>query len=333
MKDSAKQIREAYRRLNESYHPILVFYIGDSAGFFSEYNGMILAMLYCLKHHIQFRLYSKDANFRYKNGWSDFFESFCIEEESKWHHWVNMRPIGSWSSILKSKNVNLIKWKTKKSLCNCLAKLYKLLHPNVILTQDIWKDIYSNEQGQYTYNIPELSINGSIIDACKVLVEITWNFRQDVQKDMQSFIDRVNITNPYIGCQIRAGDKYIEYDLLPIERYIEPFEVTKDIDNIFVLTDDYLIIERLKKDYQRWHWHTLCEETECGYIHAAFKDYSAESKRRQLLKFFASVEIIHGSDLCFATITSNPSLFFAFRDPEKTRFVDFNRDVFSFMLS
>ena len=54
MKDSAKQIREAYRRLNESYHPILVFHIGDSAGFFSDYNGMILAMLYCLKHHIQY---------------------------------------------------------------------------------------------------------------------------------------------------------------------------------------------------------------------------------------------------------------------------------------
>lgn len=333
MKDSANHVREAYRKLNESYNPILIFHLGDSAGFFSEYNGMILAMLYCLRHHIQFRLYSKDANFKYEKGWSDYFESFCIEEDSKWHHWINMRPIGSWSSILKSKNINLIKWKIKKSIFNCLAKVYKLTHHNVILTQDIWNDIYSKEQRLSSYNIPELSINGSITDACKVLVELTWRFRADIRREIQTYIDKVNISNPFIGCQIRAGDKYIEYDLLPIERYIQPFETVKNINSIFVLTDDYLIIKKLRKNYLKWHWYTLCEETENGYVHAAFKDYSLDSKRKQLLKFFASVEIIHSSDICFATITSNPSLFFAFRNPEKTRFVDFNNNVFTFMLN
>lgn len=33
---------------------------------------MILVMLYCLQHKIQFKLYSRDANFGYEKGWTDF---------------------------------------------------------------------------------------------------------------------------------------------------------------------------------------------------------------------------------------------------------------------
>ena len=35
----------------------LVYNLGSEAGFFSEYNNMILAILYCLKHNINFVLY------------------------------------------------------------------------------------------------------------------------------------------------------------------------------------------------------------------------------------------------------------------------------------
>lgn len=76
-------MKEAYQKVNEKFESVLVFHVGESAGFFSEYNCMILVMLYCLQHKIQFKLYSRDANFGYEKGWTDFFESFCKEEDSE----------------------------------------------------------------------------------------------------------------------------------------------------------------------------------------------------------------------------------------------------------
>ena len=42
------KLKEAYRKVNEKFESVLVFHVGESAGFFSEYNCMILVMLYCL---------------------------------------------------------------------------------------------------------------------------------------------------------------------------------------------------------------------------------------------------------------------------------------------
>ena len=113
-KEYIQQLRQTYRELNRSFKPVLIFHVGESAGFFSEYNCMILAMLYCLQHQIQFRLYSKDANFSYEKGWTDFFEAFCEEEKSDLHHYINMRPLSSWGIILRNKQYSLLKWKLKK---------------------------------------------------------------------------------------------------------------------------------------------------------------------------------------------------------------------------
>ena len=68
-----------YKILNQSFPNRFVYHIGAAEGFFSEYNNMILSMLYCLEHKIQFNLYSKDANFKYDKGWSDYFAPFCLE--------------------------------------------------------------------------------------------------------------------------------------------------------------------------------------------------------------------------------------------------------------
>ena len=58
-----------YFEINNSFSQKLVYHLGSEAGFFSEYNNMILAMLYCLKHKIKFVLYSKDANFGFEKGY------------------------------------------------------------------------------------------------------------------------------------------------------------------------------------------------------------------------------------------------------------------------
>ena len=183
-----EDLRIAYRKLNESYKAVLVFHIGESAGFFSEYNCMILTMLYCLQHQIQFRLYSKDANFGYEKGWNDYFMSFCKEENSSWYHKINMRPSGSWKNVLRVKSINLVKWKLKRVFYSIVAKIWKQFHPNLFLTQDIWTKALSKEQIYKTYKIPELGINGNISEACNVLVKITWMYREDIKNSIYAYI-------------------------------------------------------------------------------------------------------------------------------------------------
>lgn len=52
-----------YIRLNNSFDKSVIFRLGISGGFFSEYNNMLVCMLYCMQHKIRFRLDSMHANF------------------------------------------------------------------------------------------------------------------------------------------------------------------------------------------------------------------------------------------------------------------------------
>lgn len=317
------ELREAYKKLNNSFEPVLIFHIGESAGFFSEYNCMIFSMLYCLQHRIQFKLYSKDANFGYEHGWTDFFEPFCEEESSRWHHWINMRPTGHWLPVLKMKDFNLIKWKLKKSFSYLIAKVWTFCHPKRFLTQDLWYKALSKDQLLCEYDIPELKIKGNIVHACEILVNITWSYRKDISDKLQAYIGNLHLLENYISCQIRAGDKYLEFNLLSVDVYIDYLKKYPNIKDVFILTDDYSILKQLKANYTQWNWYTLCETNEHGYIHSEFRQISKMKKKEQLIKFFASIEIIHSSDVFIGTITSNPSVFSSLRDPCKTYFVDY----------
>lgn len=97
----------------------LIFHIGHSAGFYSEYNNMVLAILHCKKYHIDFKLYSEDANFGLKNGWTDFFLTFCNEVTDDFHHIYNKR------FPEKLQTVYLLRW--IKSICRAIKHFDKSL--------------------------------------------------------------------------------------------------------------------------------------------------------------------------------------------------------------
>ena len=82
---------EQYQRLNRSFKYELVFHIGTDAGFYSEFNNMVLAIIYCLQYRVKFSLCSSDANFRVRDGWRDYFVPFCDEVEETFHHKYNVR--------------------------------------------------------------------------------------------------------------------------------------------------------------------------------------------------------------------------------------------------
>lgn len=312
---------DAYNKLNNSFKQTLIFHVGESGGFFSEYNCMILAMLYCLQNKIRFVLYSKDANFGYKNGWIDYFEPFCGSTASSIHSYLNVRVFYDKVKVKDPKTALL---KIRDILFKLCARISKPVVSFTYYTQDLWDNFFDPKMVSMKYDIPELSIKGDITHACNRLVELTWNYNDQTKKKINAIIEELNLPDVYISCQIRAGDKNKECSLLPVEDYINKIEEYENYKDIFVLTDDYRIIEQLQKDYSQWNWRTSCKPSERGYFHSSFRKANKLVKREKMLNFFASIEILNKSDIFIGTRTANPCVFMSMYNPQITKIIDFN---------
>jgi hypothetical protein len=119
-----------YYTLNNSFKKKLVFRLGVDSGYFSEYNNMVLAMLYCLKHHVKFELYSDLTHFALRDGWNDFFVPFGNTNHQRINKDYNLRPY----IIEQSKEAPLQKVVKYKYI----TAAYKALFGIDFLTQDLW---------------------------------------------------------------------------------------------------------------------------------------------------------------------------------------------------
>lgn len=262
----------------------LIFHIGHSAGFYSEFNNMVLAILYCKKHNIDFVIYSQDANFGQKNGWTDFFLPFC--KETKWagHHYINQRydnPKGG-----------------KRKL---LLDAYKFIHPNTYLTPDLWNSFRHIDQTEMTTQ--------DVRDCSKQIVEETYRFNPKTQKDIQALMQTIHIDEPYIGFHIRGGDKRFETQLIDATEYIKKAETITSIRTVFVSSDDYNNVDILRKKFPEWRFYTLTDEQSKGYNQQTYNTTDRKEKRHQLLNMFASMEYLRNAELTFCTFSSNVGIF------------------------
>ena len=128
----------------------LVYNLGSEAGFFSEYNNMILAILYCLKHNINFVLYSKKANFGIDKGWQDYFMPFCEETEDIRHSKYNIRQscMVPELSLLKKMKVDWFKFQTKTTY----------------LTYELWDKFHSRNFENENFNLKQQTANSKQLE-------------------------------------------------------------------------------------------------------------------------------------------------------------------------
>jgi hypothetical protein len=295
MADLLKQ----YKELNDSFRRKLIFRMGFAGGFFSEYNNMILAMLYCLEHKIKFVLCSKDANFGYKNGWTDYFLPFCEEESGRFHARYNRRYPG----FLKRLRPEVV--------------IYHLLRRGTFLTFELFNAIRNREQERKHFYIPELKIDGSLQDACRVLIQMTWRYNEPTQKKIDQLTASLQLPEKYIGFHIRSGDKIIESQLFAVSKYTKKAQSCSEIKNVFILTDNYLMIEEFQNQAKNRNIYTLCGKEERGYFNDDFQKQEQELKRRAHEKLFASIDILSRSDCFIGTFSSNPGMYLGMRMPEE----------------
>jgi len=291
------ELVEQYRTLNESFKSKLVYHLGAEAGFFSEFNNMILAMLYCIKHNIQFELFSKDANFGYEKGWQDYFLPFCNESNVTLHSKLNPRQPAREIALKNKFKIFLFKICTKTEY----------------FTFDLWNEFHSKNFEKFYFDLPLLNIKGNIQQACAKLIDLTWRYNKETEDEINEIISSLNIPEHYIGMHIRGGDKFIEYEKVEVDKYIDIALQKSDLRDVFLLTDDYRIIIQMRKDYPTWNFFTLCDENERGYFHTEFVNSNTEYKKNKIIKLFSSVDVLNKAEHFIGTFSSNPGMYLGMR--------------------
>lgn len=310
-------VKEEYKRLNESFSKVLVYHVGVDAGFFAEYTAMINAMLFCLENKLQFRLYSQDANFCFDKNWNDYFNSFCPEETSAIHK-RNLHRVPSVKDIIgrafhenKGNSFSYLyshlKWKLKRSIMDYFFKaaLKKEYACEVYSNTDVWNvDIHKH------FHYPTLGIDGGYLQAFRKMVEISWDYNAEIAASVHEMAAQCSFSGPYIGTQIRGGDKITEVKLLDSDEYIEFFRLHRpDICNVFVLTDDYKIYRDLTERFPEYNFRTLCSPQEEGYVNSSFSSSKGLAKKEQMTRLLSSMDILMKSDFFVGSITTGPSFF------------------------
>lgn len=276
-----------YNEINNSFRKKLIFHVGTGAGFYSEINGMLTAMLYCYVHKIRFVLYADDATFAGGNGWEEFFIPFCPQSHDKLNHQYNIRSNQGQADFHYRLEQLLLKGRNR-------------VH---YLTGDIFgKACLGNFSEEVTYvKWPDFGIDGNINQEFTKLRSVALLYNKKTFLDIKEKIEELSLPRHYYSVQFRGGDKSMEVvNSMDVGCVIKRMKsLTNEIRNLFVFTDDYFYIEEIRRRCPEWNLYTLTRENEHGYHNAAFNKVSWSLKRNEMIKLFAMTEICLHSDIHF----------------------------------
>ncbi len=298
----------SYQAVNDSFDRRLVYHVGVDCGFFVELNYMLNAMLYCLDHGLRFQIYSEDANFGTGTGWTEYFMPFCEEVHEPFHRQYNFHRPPSWRRILgraiRKKSPGFILWKMKLGVKSLQGRwlAYRTYGTHVRLSQDVASDPARH------YHIPALGINCSYYEAYTMLARMVWRLRPEIVQKVSDVKDSLSLPQTYSGVQIRRGDKATEAQLVSCSRVIESLGAVAG-ECVFVLTDNYAELERIKSEYPQLRIVSLCRPGEQGYNHQSFTASGQQEKKSAISRLLVSVDILLHAKKFSGSITTGPSVF------------------------
>ena len=300
-----------YQQINESFEKTLVFHLGSRSGFFSEYNCMLLCMLYCLQNKIKFQLYSHDLSIAVSKGWTDFFEPFCPETSNILHRLFNTRFPRTTPQF-----------KLRKSF----GPLVKFLSNCDFLTYELWNDFRALSEQTSAHHLSLTTQQPhSLREACRQLIAMTWRFKPEIEEEIKKDGSRTGLPEKYLAVHIRAGDKIKEYEGSPISAYMNKLQSLSSLRDLLVMTDDYRVFEQLKHYHPNWKLHTLESPKLQGYQHRKNKRLSPSEKRQGTIRFFAGIELASKAEYFVGTFSSNIGTYLGMRmNPERCHAVDFD---------
>jgi len=276
-----------YNNINNSFKRKLIFHVGTGAGFYSEINGMLVAMLYCYVHKIKFILYADDATFAGGNGWNEFFYSFCPQSHDKLNHIYNMRSKPREGDIFYGLYQTLLKFRNGVNY----------------LTSDIFgKACLGDYNRETTYaQWQEFDIDGDIQKEFIKLRNVALRYNKKTFAEIKKRIKDLNLPAHYHSVQFRGGDKMLEVrNPMNVDCVVGRIKKTGvRVEHLFIFTDDFSYVEEVKKKCPEWNIYTLTKENEHGYDNRNFNKITWTVKRKEMIKLFAMTEICIHSDIHF----------------------------------
>lgn len=308
---------EKYKEINSSFRSKFVYcFGGDHQGFYSELNNMILLMAHCLQNRLRFELCCVDKAFLDGN-WQNVFRPFCKENKGLFHKVFNRRyavyeSVPSWKDTL----INKVRMTG--------VYLYHLFCSNLV-TSDIFYTCRTFWFYNFKFTVPTIWDKANLQDVCHELTRMIYRFNDEWQQRIEGKISGLQLPPHYAAVQIRRGDKVMEHELVSEEIIFNKLGGVINIFDVFVFTDDYDCIEKLKAKYPQYRIYTLATPDDKGYNNEEFK-HNKEKQMEGRIKMFASMEIIARSDLFVGSITTNPGMFLGMYMPkDKVVYVDADR--------
>lgn len=284
-------------------HRSLLFRIGAEAGFYSEFNNMILARLWCETNAVRFILSSKGANFAPQKGWKTYFNPFCCEWNLPYQSLMNLRYHSP--EPAKGKRARMRQWLFL--LCRTL------LHIDYLTYDVFWK-------------IRKQDVNDEFILRCRERVKETYRFNKSTLRAIDKFKDVLPLPQRYVSLHIRRGDKVIETPHRTIETYMDKLQTISDCKDVFVATDDYSVFEELCQKYPTYRFYTLTPSNHRGYDQRAFDRQRGDEKHEEMIALFTDVELLAGAETFVGTLSSNIGMFLYLYMPQGCCFgVDFEK--------
>lgn len=311
------RLYEAYKELNKNFERNVIYYVGLKHGFFSEFNMLIVAMAYCLKHRIRLEVCADEANFDNVNGWYGFFKEppFVMVHSDKRLHYRSENWMAGIKRFLLDRDYKLVE----------IQRIINSYFTHPQYTQDIFGKMRNKVTYRFEkYNISQLGLKGDLQEICRDLVSITWCFNQKTESEILDIIQNLSLPRRYISMHIRCGDKIQEHKNEKISKYFAMIKC-KDIRDVYVATDDYSMIEYIKEKYPQYNIYTLEKKTQRGYYQGNFDKMCSNEKRIKLIPFFASIEIINKSEQFIGTFSSNIGMFVGMRNPQIMTGVDYKK--------
>ena len=298
-------LHDAYDRFNATCTRRLVFRIGHDAGLYSEYNNMVLAILYCLRHRIRFDMFSEGSPLFGPGGWTEFFRSFCVESRDPRHRSYNYRHPRSSLSMLRQPI-----W--------CLARRrFKRIAEVDFLTADVWRQAREQRFAVSRTDIPDLGIHGTLRDACHAIVRMTYRLNDATRSAAQNLAASLGMPARYAGLHVRCGDKRRQSCVHHPDEYVARLRAVSALREVFVLTDDHEAFVHLVRNHPDFTFRTLCSQSESGYDHGRFLEGTAEHRRGRLLNLLTSVEVLRRAEVFVGTYAANPGAFLGMAMPSE----------------
>lgn len=286
-------------------------------GFFSEFDFMLVAILYCMMTGKQFALSSTYSPHFGPGGWTTFFEPFCASVESSLLHFLDDR---SWDGPGR---LPAVLAHARKSVLLHLAK--PLLYPRFESVVEHWDALRAlSQQGTV-----ELAIAGrpgpvSLRDALHAIHADVWRFNADTRSQIDATIASLDLPERYGALHIRRGDKAIDMLHCAEERYIERIEQVSALTDVYVFTDDYDCIDTVRRLRPHWRVWSLCPQHMHGYVHRQFIRRPRQEIAEATLRLLSETEILKAADVFVGTFSSGPGEYQGIARANHTYGVDYD---------